>query len=339
LNTFCKAVYIHISLIGLIGLMGLIGLIEGPIGPTCPICPFSLQSVPPQPFNFLLQLTQPVEQVEDHRDARQTCAQVAAEPFDLADASDAIHVEEHVRASAFHRLDQPIFDEPFDQSWVESRARGQPVQRHQLALDSLNLSELPKPIDRDLAHGSIHRLPPFIRSRGLNRDSAASRSNNSLSLSVSSGGVTIFSLTYSSPRPPPLRLRPWPRSRSRWPPRAPAGMVISTEPSSVGTMTRAPSAVSHGATGRSIGPSPSGVTLKSGRGFKRNRNRMSPGGAAPAPDSPCLANRITEPSRTPAGMLTSSVLGRLTMPAPRHVGHGLFSTAPAPLHVGQVIAA
>src|SRR5262249_52740797 len=207
---------------------------------------------PPQPFNFLFHFAQPVEQVEDHRDARQICAQVTAQPFDLADARDAIHVEEQVRARAFHRLDQPVFDEPFDQSGVESRARGQAVQRHSLALGSLDLSELPKPIDRDLAHGSVHRLPPFIRSPGLNPDSAASCSNNSLSFSVGFGGVTIFNLTYSSPRPPPLRLSPWPRSRSRCPPCAPAGMVISTEPSSVGTLTRAPSAVSHGATGRSI---------------------------------------------------------------------------------------
>src|SRR5262245_45143893 len=137
----------------------------------------------------------------------------------------------------------------FDQSRVESRLFGQSFQRQSLALDSLDPPEL---IDCDLEPGSIHRLPPFIRSRGLNRDSAASRSNNSLSFSVGLGGVTIFNLTYSSPRPPPLRLGPWPRSRSRWPPCAPAGMVISTEPSSVGTLTRAPSAVSHGATGRSI---------------------------------------------------------------------------------------
>src|SRR5262249_40837884 len=159
------------------------------------------------------------------------------------------HIEEHVRARAFRRLDQSVFDEPFDQSRVESRARGQAVQRHSLAPDPL---DPPKLVYRDLAHGSIHRPPPFIRSRGLNRDSAASRSTSSLSFSVGFGGVTIFNLTYSSPRPPPLRLSPWPRSRSRWPPCAPAGMVISTEPSIVGTLTRAPSAVSHGATGRAI---------------------------------------------------------------------------------------
>src|SRR5712671_7070484 len=54
---------------------------------------------------------------------------------------------------------------------------------------------------------------------------------------------------------------------------------------------------------------------------------------------PCPASRMVEPSRTPAGIFTSIVFGLKTWPAPPHVGHGLLSFTPTPLHVGQVSAA
>src|SRR6476660_6865629 len=92
-----------------------------------------------------------------------------------------------------------------------------------------------------------HIPPPGINSLALNWDSAASFVKSSVSVAVGLGGTTIFSRMYSWPRPPSRRCRPLPRSLSRWPVCELRGIVISTDPSSVGTAIFAPRAASHGA--------------------------------------------------------------------------------------------
>src|SRR5262245_23335703 len=67
LDTLCEAIYIHI------GLMGLMGLMEHTFHRSYKSYP-PLQNEHPQPFNFLFHSAHPVEQVEDHRDARRSGA-------------------------------------------------------------------------------------------------------------------------------------------------------------------------------------------------------------------------------------------------------------------------
>src|SRR5438094_1973 len=52
------------------------------------------------------------------------------------------------------------------------------------------------------------------QSRGLNRDSRASRSHCARSLSLTRAGTWRLKTTYKSPRPPPPCGSPWPRTRS-----------------------------------------------------------------------------------------------------------------------------
>src|SRR6058998_1733326 len=55
------------------------------------------------------------------------------------------------------------------------------------------------------------------QSRGLNRDSRASRSHCVRSLSLTRVGTWTRRTTYKSPRPPPPFGNPWLRTRSFWP--------------------------------------------------------------------------------------------------------------------------
>src|SRR5437773_9175609 len=71
-------------------------------------------------------------------------------------------------------------------------------------------------------------------------------------------------------------------------------------------------------------------------GSIRTRKKRSPAAAPFVPGSPCPDNRITEPSRTPAGMVTSIDFGRPMTPAPRQVGQTLLSFEPLPRQSGQV---
>src|SRR5258705_7770770 len=69
----------------------------------------------------------------------------------------------------------------------------------------------------------------------------------------------------------------------------------------------------------------------------RTRRKRSPAGAPLAPGSPCPGRRITDPSRTPGGIVTSSVFGRRIAPAPRQVGQTVLpSFEPVPRQSGQV---
>src|SRR6185503_1040648 len=132
---------------------------------------------------------------------------------------------------------------PLNQLGVQPCARGKHIERQLLAL---------VPAKNNLVSPRSHHLPPAINSRALKRDSAASFSKSSFSLGVSLGGMTILIFTYSSPRPPLRLFNPCPRNLSFLPPCVPAGIFISTDPSSVSTLTFVPSAASHGATGSSI---------------------------------------------------------------------------------------
>ena len=116
-------------------------------------------------------------------------------------------------------------------------------------------------------------------------------------------------------------------------------IVSSTIPSSVGTGTLAPSAASQGATGRSNSRSSSPTIRNRGCGSRRTRRRRSPGEPPRVPGSPCPAKRITEPLRTPTGMVTSSDFGRRITPDPPHVGQVLSSFVPNPPQVEHVSVA
>src|SRR5882724_2737776 len=175
--------------------------------------------------------------------------------------------------------------------------------------------------------------------RGLKLDTRLSSSNRRRSSALTSLGTTIFNRTYSSPRPPRRLFNPCPRKRSRCPLCAPEGTVTSTCPSIVGTSMRAPSTASHGAIGLSTSTS-SPRTVNTGCGRTRMCRYRSPDGASFAPLPPCPARRTIAPSRTPAGILTSSVLTLGTWPKPPHVWQTWLSfTTPDTLHVGQISAA
>src|SRR5450432_3807429 len=87
----------------------------------------------------------------------------------------------------------------------------------------------------------------YDQSRGLNLDSWASCSHSFLCASEILSGTTILVVTSRSPALP----RPRPRTRSFWPLAVPAGILMFTLPSRVGTAISAPSAASHGASSSS----------------------------------------------------------------------------------------
>src|SRR5258706_3403518 len=87
--------------------------------------------------------------------------------------------------------------------------------------------------------------------RGLNCEASANSLNSFFSFSVGEGGMTICAIANRSPSPSRRFGNPRFASLSFCPVFVPAGTLRRTGPASVGTSTLAPSAASHGASGRS----------------------------------------------------------------------------------------
>src|SRR5207247_2325882 len=156
-----------------------------------------------QSFVLPLKGGQPVQQIQDDRNAREVYAQRFAEASDHAQSRDGRRIKKRPRAFLLDRLYQSELHKSFDQRGVHARARGQHVERQLLTL---------VPAKNKLVSPHGHHLPPGINSRALKRDSAASFSKSSFSLAVSLDGMTMLSFTNSSPRPPPRRFNPCPRN-------------------------------------------------------------------------------------------------------------------------------
>src|ERR1700722_1566502 len=95
--------------------------------------------------------------------------------------------------------------------------------------------------------GMMAYTPRFARA--LKGSAAAMAAYAALALSSLAGGKAICRMTYKSPGGDDGMPRPL--SRNLLPACAPAGIFKSTVPPGVGVFTDAPSAASHGATGRS----------------------------------------------------------------------------------------
>ena len=119
------------------------------------------------------------------------------------------------------------------------------------------------------------------------------------------GGTSTIRVTSWSPRWPLLAVKPLPLRRSTLPELEPLGTLSITGPSTVGTLTLAPSTASSSATGRSsriLSPS----RRKKRCGLIAMVTIASP--LPPGPGWPWPARRILVPSSTPGGSLMSSVL-------------------------------
>src|SRR5579862_5111892 len=175
---------------------------------------------------------------------------------------------------------------------------------------------------------------------GLSPSVAASCSTAARCSSVNDFGTTTSMRTRRSPgfaplRPPPAGT-PRPRTLSWVPGAVPAGTRSVTGPSRVGTVTVVPSVASGNDTGtESVRFRPR--RPKRGSRATRTTTYRSPGGALPGPGAPLPLTRIRWPSSTPGGMRTLTVRLRRSVPVPWHVGHGVSTTVPRPLHCGQIV--
>src|ERR1019366_7824543 len=128
---------------------------------------------------------------------------------------------------------------------------------------------------------------------------------------------------------------PWPRTRKRFPPGVPAGILIETVfSSSVSTLTLDPSVACAMFTGAcTTRSSPSRDQCSSG--FTWNVIMMSPGGPPCSPRPPCPFSRIFDPVSTPVGTEMFTFLRLRCSPDPPHVGHFVDGTVPFPRHIGN----
>ena len=138
-------------------------------------------------LHLALQRGQPVEKVQNHGNASQICPQVTSEPLDHAQPRNTGRVKKPLRTRTGAGFEQTIIHEIFNERRMHPGARRQTL--------SVNCSGS---VRRRVigARGSRIVVYPFISSRGLKREAAASCSNKARSLSVSVGGLTNFSLTY-----------------------------------------------------------------------------------------------------------------------------------------------
>jgi len=91
------------------------------------------------------------------------------------------------KAAACYRLDATILNEIFNKCRMHFGIRRQLLKSQLLGLEAA---------EDDVARGTLMVVYPFVSSRGLKCDAAASCSNKARSLSVRVGGLTNVSLTY-----------------------------------------------------------------------------------------------------------------------------------------------
>src|SRR5256886_75857 len=186
------------------------------------------------------------------------------------------------------RLKQPEGDQPPYQLRMQPGGAGEGLE-----------VQAPPGQDRRLGERIGHRCL-----LGSKFDAAASCSNSRRSSADGRAGTMILASAYRSPGRPRGWGRPRPRSRNRLPVDVPAGTLSFASPPGVSMATDAPSAASHGASGRSTNRSRPSTRYR-GCGAMRTMRYRSPGEAPSLPRPPCPANLIRWPSTTPAGMFTS----------------------------------
>ena len=140
-----------------------------------------------QPLILALESAEPIQQIQNHADPCQVHPCIAPQSHDHLQSRDSGRIKEQHRTGSFNRFEETICHEPFDQAGMDLGGGGEPLQCQLVALPSAK---------HDLVSSLPHRLLPVMRSRGLNRDSAASFPNISFSLADSFGGITIFSWRY-----------------------------------------------------------------------------------------------------------------------------------------------
>src|SRR6185295_2417145 len=222
------------------------------------------------------QAVQLIDQVEDDADALVVDADVALQVLDQA----------HPGEIDLGELLQTLLG-----------ARGQPAGRHpgfqHIGLDAC--------ADEKLAvfhaHASIWR--------GLSLSAGRHCAMNFSSSGSGLAGSITLSVTYSSPRLPPLRGTPFPFNRNTLPVLDHLGTVMATAPSGVGTLILPPSTASRSEIGSSTWmSSPLRVKMRCGR--IAISTSASPGGPPLRPAMPLPRRRRICPSRVPAGIETSS---------------------------------
>jgi hypothetical protein len=136
------------------------------------------------------------KQVENHCNTFQVDSEVPSKPIDRTQARNDSRVKEQDCILPADRFNQTEIYELQNLRGMNASAQGHYIQSQFPRIRRLS------PIHNRNHFGSRHHFPSAINWRASKRDSAASFSNNSLSFDVGFGGMTIFNLTYSSPRPP-----------------------------------------------------------------------------------------------------------------------------------------
>src|SRR5438552_17805991 len=107
-----------------------------------------------QSFVLPLKGGQPVQQIQDDRNAREVYAQRFAEASDHAQSRDGRRIKKRPRAFLLDRLYQSELHKSFDQGGMHARARGQRIERQLLTL---------VPAKNELVSPHGHHLPPGIK--------------------------------------------------------------------------------------------------------------------------------------------------------------------------------
>ena len=113
-------------------------------------------------------------------------AQIAAQSLNDPQPHHAVHTKQDLRATILDGLNEAIGQERLQQCRMQTGTPREFLQGELLRLDA----------DAGERKGGVLILYPFISSRGLKRDSAASFSKRDRSFSVRVGGMTSITLTY-----------------------------------------------------------------------------------------------------------------------------------------------
>jgi len=109
-----------------------------------------------------LQRCEPVEQVQDHCNARQICPEIASQPLDHAQPRNADRVKKQLCARTCTGLEQTILNEIFNQRRMHPGARRQALQCQLLGLATAEGEWRPRLTH---SHLSFHQLAR-IEARG-----------------------------------------------------------------------------------------------------------------------------------------------------------------------------